>query len=61
LGLKDSKYSLLKNKDDLNEEQKNKLNQVQDVSPTLKAMYELKEKIRNIFEQTKDWYPGVLN
>jgi transposase len=60
LGLKDSKYSLLKNQEDLNEEQMNKLNQLQNVSPTLKAMYELKEKIRNIFNRTKDWYPGVF-
>ncbi|MDB9303056.1 transposase [Nodularia spumigena] len=58
--MKDSKYSLLKNQEDLNEEQMNKLNQVQNVSPTLKAMYELKEKIRNIFNRTKDWYPVVF-
>ena len=42
-GLKKSKYVLLKNESDLNEEQKAKLVQLKDVSPTLKSRYELKE------------------
>ena len=59
-GLKKSKYVLLKNQKDLSEEQINKLIQVQDVSPTLKTMHELKEKIRTIFNKTSDWYAGVF-
>ncbi|BAY00784.1 transposase [Anabaena cylindrica PCC 7122] len=59
-GLKNSKYPLLKNEENLSEEQLNKLIQVQNVSPILKAMHELKEKIRKIFNQTNDWYTGVF-
>lgn len=59
-GLKNSKYPLLKNEDNLNEEQNNKLIQVKSVSPVLKEMHELKEKIIKIFNQTNDWYIGVF-
>lgn len=59
-GLNNSKYSLLKNEDNLTEEQLNKLIQVKNVSPTLKIMHELKEKIRKIFNNTNDWYTGVF-
>ena len=59
-GLKKSKYVLLKNESDLNEEQKAKLVQVKDVSPTLKSMHELKEKIRQIFEQANHWLAGLF-
>jgi transposase len=59
-GLKKSKYVLLKNDKELSEEQINKLIQVKDVSPTLKRMHELKEKIRTIFNKTSDWYTGVF-
>ncbi|MFM6152305.1 MAG: ISL3 family transposase, partial [Sphaerospermopsis kisseleviana] len=58
-GLKKSKYVLLKNSEDLNDEQKIKLNQVKQVSPSLKIMYELKEKIRRVFNKTKDWLKGL--
>ncbi|MEY3223394.1 MAG: hypothetical protein RLZZ203_2250 [Cyanobacteriota bacterium] len=58
-GLNKSKYVLLKNGEDLNNEQKIKLNQVKKVSPSLKVMYELKEKIRRIFNKTKDWLKGL--
>jgi transposase len=58
-GLNKSKYVLLKNGEDLNDEQKIKLNQVKQVSPSLKVMYELKEKIRQIFNKTKDWLKGL--
>jgi transposase len=58
-GLNKSKYVLLKNGEDLNNEQKIKLNQVKQVSPSLKVMYELKEKIRQIFNKTKDWLKGL--
>lgn len=59
-GLKNSKYSLLKNEDNLNEEQKLKLIEVKKVSPILKEMHELKEKIRKIFNKTDNWYTGVF-
>lgn len=59
-GLKKSKYVLLKNESDLNEEQKSKLMQVKEVSPTLKLMHELKEKIHKIFEQTNNWLTGLF-
>jgi transposase len=59
-GLKNSKYPLLKNEYKLNEEQLNKLIQVKDVSPILKEMHEFKEKIRKIFNNTKDWYSAAF-
>ena len=59
-GLKKSKYVLLKNEKDLTEEQNNKLIQVKEVSPVLKIMHELKEKIRTIFEQTNNWLPALF-
>lgn len=59
-GLKSSKYPLLKNEDNLSEEQLNKLIQLKSVSPTLKVMHELKEKFRKIFNNTNDWYAGVF-
>lgn len=59
-GLKNSKYALLKNEKDLNEEQIKKLIQVKAVSPTLKMMHELKEKLRIIFNKTNHWYPAVF-
>ncbi len=54
-GLKKSKYVLLKNKEDLSEEQKAKLIQVEEVSHPLKVMHQLKEEIRQIFNQTEHW------
>jgi transposase len=59
-GLKNSKYALLKNEKDLNEEQAKKLIEVKAVSDSLKVMHELKEKIIKIFNQTSDWYSGVF-
>lgn len=59
-GLNKSKYVLLKNKSTLNEDQKMKLAQVKEVSPTLKLMHELKEKIRVIFDETNDWLAGLF-
>jgi transposase len=58
--LKKSKYLLLKNEDSLNEEEAKRLIQVKDVAPILKTMHELKEKMREIFNQTEDWYTGVF-
>ena len=59
-GLNKSKYVLLKNEEDLSEEQKDKLIQVKEVSPELKIRHELKEEIRNIFEQSDNWLMGLL-
>ncbi|HBB30906.1 MAG TPA: ISL3 family transposase, partial [Cyanobacteria bacterium UBA9273] len=59
-GLKKSKYVLLKNEKDLSEEQKSKLVQVKKVSHELKIMHQLKEEIRNIYEQTDNWLTGLL-
>ena len=59
-GLKKSKYVLLKNESELNEEQKAKIVQVKDVSSTLKSMHKLKEEIRRIFEQANNWLVGLL-
>jgi transposase len=59
-GLKKSKYALLKNEKNLNEEQNMKLSQVKEVSPTLKIMHEMKEKIRIIFDETYDWLTGLF-
>jgi transposase len=59
-GLKKSKYPLIKNEDSLNKEQAKKLISVKNVSQSLKVMYELKEKIRKIFNQTSDWYAGIF-
>ncbi len=59
-GLKNSKYVLLKNKEDLSEEQKAKLIQVEEVSHTLKVMHQLKEEVRQIFSQTEHWLAGLF-
>ena len=59
-GLNKSKYPLLKNESDLNEEQKIKLAQVKEVSPNIKLMHELKEKIRIIFNKTDDCLTGFF-
>lgn len=55
------KYVLLKNESDLSENQKVKLIQVKNVSPTLKRMHELKEKFRRIFAQTQHWLAGLFH
>lgn len=60
-GLNKSKYSLIKNEDSLNEEQKERLNHVQEVSPILAKMHALKEEFRDIFESTKSWGENIIN
>jgi transposase len=37
-----------------------KLTQVKNVSPLLKVMHDLKEKIRKVFNKTNNWYTGVF-
>ena len=44
----------------MNEEQTQKLAELKEVSPKLKTMHELKEKIRQIFEEKNDWLVGLL-
>jgi transposase len=59
--IKGSKYPLLKNADDLQDDQKEKLEEVKVVFPELGQMYDLKEKFRKIFEESEDWYQGTFN
>jgi transposase len=58
--IKGSKYPLLKNEKDLNQEQISKLIELKIVSPQLKIMHELKEKFRKIFEKQQTWGEGLL-
>lgn len=58
--LSKSKYALLKNECNLNEKQKEKLEQVKEVCPVLGKMQELKEKFREIFEQEQNGLSGLL-
>lgn len=60
-GLKKSKYVLLKNEKDLNEDEKAKLKKVEKVAPALTKMHTLKEELRDIFENRKDWREGLLS
>ena len=59
-GLNKSKYVLLKNEEDLNEEQKQKLEQVYKTSEVLSKMHQLKEGFRDIFENNSDWVSGLF-
>ncbi len=59
-GLKNSKYVLLKNQEDLNESEQEKLKELQGVAPILTEMHALKEELRNLFESCKDWGNGLL-
>lgn len=59
--LNKSKYSLIKNEESLNEEQKLRLQGVQEVSPTLAKMHSLKEKFREIFEFSTSWGDSIID
>ena len=60
-GINDSKYSLLKNEENLNEKQTIKLREVKKVCPNLAEVHKLKEKFRQIFENTKtNWLRALL-
>ncbi len=61
LAITNSKYSLLKNEKDLNEEQKEKLKQVKEVFPELGDMHSLKEELRKTFETRDSEIIGLLN
>ncbi len=58
--LKKSKYALLKNEEDLNHKQKEKLESVKKVAPRLAKMHQLKEEFRQIFETASNWGEGLL-
>ena len=60
-GIKKSKYCLLKNEKDLNDEQKEKLEQVKKLFPKLANMHRLKEQLRDSFEQSNSELIGLLN
>ena len=59
-GLNKSKYALLKNKEDLNDQQKEKLEEVYKTVPLLSKMHLLKEKFRRVFDENSDWSSGLL-
>lgn len=58
---KQAKYVVLKNRDDLTEEQEGVLNRVLAASLALKACYELKESFRDIFNSSDDRETGAQN
>ena len=60
-GLNKSKYALLKNEKDLTEKQKDKLEEVKKLEPTLAKMHSLKEEFRDIFETNHNWVDGLLS
>ena len=53
--IKGTKYVLLKKKEDLNNEQREKLFNLKKKAPNLGKMHELKEKFRVIFEDFENW------
>lgn len=55
-----SKYALLKNEEDLNELQQEKLIEIKEVFPGLSEMHRMKESFRDIFETEKNWLDGLL-
>jgi transposase len=60
-GINDSKYSFFNNEYNLNNPQTIKLMSVKKVSPHLAEMQKLKEKLRQIFENTKtNWLRELL-
>ena len=59
-GITNSKYAILKNEEDLSDEQKDKLTQVRNVSARLREMHQLKEDFREIFEKKENWAEGLL-
>jgi len=55
-----SKYALLKNEEELNERDREKLEEVSEVSFTLAEMHRLKEEFRDIFDKSSNWVEGTL-
>jgi len=60
-GIKKSKYVLLKNEETITEIEKEKLESVKKVAPTLHKMHQLKEEFIQIFEAQKDWVEGLFS
>jgi transposase len=58
--LNNSKYALLKNEDDLNDQQKEKLEEIYKTLPILSKMHLLKEKFRRVFDENGDWVSGLF-
>lgn len=59
-GINKSKYVLLKNEEELQEKEKQKLKEVAKVSPLLEKMHQLKESFRKVFENNKNWEEGLF-
>ena len=55
---KHSKYLILKNSEDLNEEEKEKLQQILSRSACLKIAHEFKESLRSLYETSKNVKSG---
>ncbi len=55
---KNAKYAVLKNREDLTEDQVRILNRVLQASTSLKTCYELKEAFRNVFNDSNDMKTG---
>ena len=58
--IKKSKYILLKNKENLNEEDREKLAFICQEYPELGRVYRFKEKLRQIFNTCDNWANGLL-
>lgn len=58
--IKKSKYVLLKNRENLKEEEQDKLSLVLEEYPELGRVYRLKEKLRHIFNTCDNWSDGLL-
>ena len=58
--LKKSKYALLKPEENLTEKQKDKLDEIREVLPSLAEIHQQKEAFRKIFEESQDWHEGAF-
>jgi transposase len=58
--LKNSKYVLLKNREDLEEEEVKKMDDILKNYEELGSTYRLKEKLRQIFNTCENWADGLL-
>ena len=52
---------MLKNEEDLEDPELEKLEEVKKVAPILTEMHALKEELRDIFETSKNWSEGLLS
>jgi transposase len=55
-----SKYALLKNAEELNDSQKDKLKEIEEVFPELASMHKMKESFRDIFESEINWSEALF-